>query len=60
MHKELSLKDKPQDAVALVVGSVEIYIPLTGMVDTANDQARLEKDLKEAESHMRSQGLKPL
>jgi valyl-tRNA synthetase len=49
---ESSLKNKPQDAVALVVGSVEIYIPLTGMVDAANDKARLEKDLKEAESHI--------
>jgi valyl-tRNA synthetase len=49
---ESKLKNKPQDAVALVVGSVEIYIPLTGMVDAANDKARLEKDLKEAESHI--------
>jgi valyl-tRNA synthetase len=49
---ESSLKNKPQDAVALVVGSVEIYIPLTGMVDAANDKARLEKELKEAESHI--------
>jgi valyl-tRNA synthetase len=49
---ESALKSKPQDAVALVVGSVEIYIPLTGMVDVANDKARLEKDLKEAESHI--------
>jgi valyl-tRNA synthetase len=49
---ESALKNKPQDAVALVVGSVEIYIPLTGMVDAANDKARLEKDLKEAESHI--------
>jgi valyl-tRNA synthetase len=49
---EPSLKNKPQDTVALVVGSVEIYIPLTGMVDAANDRARLEKDLKEAESHI--------
>jgi len=47
-----SLADKPADAVALVVGSVEIYIPFAGMVDLANDKARLEKELKEAESHI--------
>jgi valyl-tRNA synthetase len=47
-----SLKDKPADSAALVVGSVEIYLPLAGMVDLAEDKARLEKDLKEAESHI--------
>ena len=47
-----SLADKPQDTVALVVGSVEIYLPLAGMVDLAEEKARLEKELKEAESHI--------
>jgi len=49
---EESLKDKPQDAVALVIGSVEIHIPLAGMVDLAEEKSRLEKELKEAESHI--------
>jgi valyl-tRNA synthetase len=47
-----SLKDKPRDSVSLVVGSVEIYLPLAGMVDVADEKARLEKELKEAESHI--------
>lgn len=47
-----SLKEKPQDSAALVVGTIEIYLPLTGMIDVANDKARLEKELKEAESHI--------
>ena len=47
-----SLKDKPADAAALVVGSVEIYLPLAGMVDLASEKTRLEKELKEAESHI--------
>jgi len=47
-----SLKDKPADSIALVVGSVEIYIPLAGMVDLAADKPRLEKELKEAQSHI--------
>jgi valyl-tRNA synthetase len=46
------LADKPQDAVALVVGSVEIYLPLAGIVDLAEEKARLQKELKEAESHI--------
>jgi valyl-tRNA synthetase len=49
---QASLTDKPKDAAALVVGSVEIYLPLAGMVDLANEKARLEKELKEAESHI--------
>ena len=47
-----SLKETPKDAIALVVGSVEIYLPLAGMVDLAEDKSRLEKELKEAESHI--------
>ena len=47
-----SLKDKPKDATALVVGSVEIYLPLAGMVDLADEKARLEKEYKEAQLHV--------
>ena len=47
-----SLKDKPKDTTALVVGSVEIYLPLAGMVDLADEKARLEKEYKEAQSHI--------
>jgi valyl-tRNA synthetase len=47
-----SLTDKPADSIALVVGSVEVYIPLSGMVDLAAEKPRLEKELKEAQSHI--------
>jgi len=47
-----SLPDKPADSAALVIGSVEIYLPLAGMVDLAEEKTRLEKELKEAESHI--------
>jgi len=47
-----SLADKPKEAVALVVGATEIYLPLAGMVDLAGERTRLEKELKEAESHI--------
>jgi valyl-tRNA synthetase len=46
------LADKQKGAVALVVGAVEIYLPLAGMVDIAEEKNRLEKELKEAESHI--------
>ncbi len=47
-----SLQEKPGDSVSLVVGAIEIYLPLAGMVDLAEDKSRLEKELKEAESHI--------
>jgi valyl-tRNA synthetase len=49
---ETSIQQKPEDSTAIVAGSVEIYIPLAGMVDLANDKPRLEKELKEAQSHI--------
>ncbi|MDQ2692199.1 MAG: valine--tRNA ligase [Chloroflexota bacterium] len=47
-----ALMEKPGDSAALVVGSVEIYLPLAGMVDRAAEKARLEKELREAQSHI--------
>jgi valyl-tRNA synthetase len=47
-----SLEGKPADSVVLVIGSVEVYLPLAGMVDLAEEKGRLEKELKGAESHI--------
>jgi valyl-tRNA synthetase len=47
-----SLNEKPADSAVLVVGSVEIHLPLAGMVDLAEERSRLEKELREAESHI--------
>jgi valyl-tRNA synthetase len=47
-----SLTEKPRDAAALVVGTVEIYLPLAGMLDLVGEKARLEKELKETQSHI--------
>jgi valyl-tRNA synthetase len=47
-----SLTEKPKEVVALVVGAVEIYLPLAGMVNLSEEITRLEKELKEAESHI--------
>jgi len=47
-----SLKEKPEGAAALVVGPVEIYLPLAGMVDLEQERARLEKELSEANSQI--------
>jgi valyl-tRNA synthetase len=47
-----SLDGKPKHAAALVVGPVEIYLPLAGMIDLAEERTRLEKELKEATSQI--------
>jgi len=47
-----SLKEKPEGAAALVVGPVEIYLPLAGMVDLEQERVRLNKELAEAGSHI--------
>jgi valyl-tRNA synthetase len=39
------MNTKPDGHVALVVGSVEIYLPLAGLVDLDQEHARLQGDL---------------
>ncbi len=47
-----NLAGKPEDHIALVVGSVEIYLPLADLVDIEEERARLERDLSEAEKQI--------
>jgi valyl-tRNA synthetase len=47
-----SLDAKPEGHVALVAGSVEVYLPLAALVDPEEERARLTKDLAEAEAHI--------
>ncbi len=47
-----SLPDKPEDHIALVVGPVEIYLPLAGLVDLEEERSRLEKELAEAQTQI--------
>jgi valyl-tRNA synthetase len=42
------LNTKPDGHVALVVGSVEIFLPLAGLVDLDEERARLQGDLDSA------------
>ena len=46
------LADKPAGHVALVVGAVEIYLPLSGLVDLDEERLRLTKALAEAEGQI--------
>jgi valyl-tRNA synthetase len=42
------INTKPEGHVALVVGPVEIYLPLAGLVDIDEERARLQADLDSA------------
>jgi len=47
-----SLKNKPEESAVLVVGMVEIYLPLAGMVDVDAERTRFEKELAVTESQI--------
>ena len=47
-----SLGRKPEGHIALIVGPVEIYLPLAGLIDTQQEKARLEKELAGVQSQI--------
>jgi valyl-tRNA synthetase len=47
-----TITQKPEGHVALVVGSVEIFLPLAGMVDVSEEYSRLEKELTETKNQI--------
>jgi len=42
--------ERPRGAVTAVVGTTEIYLPLAGVIDLKEEQARLAKEVQRAES----------
>ena len=46
------LEEKPTGNIALVVGPVEVYLPLSGLIDKEEERARLTKELQEAQSQI--------
>ncbi|MEK6256250.1 MAG: valine--tRNA ligase, partial [Chloroflexota bacterium] len=47
-----SLDEKPDGHISLVVGSIEIYLPLSEIIDPEEERNRLEKDLSEIQSQI--------
>jgi len=47
-----SIKYKPDNHIALVVGPIEIYLPLTGLGNLSEERARMEKTLAEVEKQI--------
>jgi len=46
LHIEERLEGRPTRASALVVGGVEVYLPLAGMVDLERERERLAKEME--------------
>jgi valyl-tRNA synthetase len=46
------LPNRPQGAFTLVVGPVEIYLPIAGLVDLEAEQVRLQNELAETQSQV--------
>lgn len=52
------LNAAPADALSLTVQGIEVYLPLSGMIDSAEETARLERELAETKSQIgRLEGL---
>jgi len=47
LHIARTLETKPPQALALVVGGVEVYLPLAGMVDLERERQRLNAEIEE-------------
>jgi valyl-tRNA synthetase len=47
-----SLVTKPEDSIVGVTGSIEVYLPLAGLVDLAEERSRLEKELTQTVSQI--------
>ncbi len=49
---ERTIKDKPAESAILVVGPVEIHLPLAGMVDQGEERRRLTKELADVQAQI--------
>lgn len=45
-HISARLAEKPKEAVTLVIGSTEVYLPMAGMVDADAERERLTNELR--------------
>ena len=48
-----TLQEKPKQALTAVVGNIDIYLPLAGLVDLEQEVARLQKELKKLDAEIK-------
>jgi valyl-tRNA synthetase len=53
-QKELEQPQEPENAIAGVIGTIQVLIPLKGVVDVEAVRAKLEKSLSKAEAEVQS------
>jgi len=46
------IPQKPEGHIGLVVGAVEVFLPLSGMIDADEERSRLQRDLADAQSQI--------
>jgi valyl-tRNA synthetase len=46
------LEQKPEQAMSLLAGAVEIYLPLAGMLDISKEMERLDKEIAQAQQEI--------
>jgi valyl-tRNA synthetase len=47
-----TLEQKPEQAMSLLAGNVEIYLPLAGMLDIGKELERLDKEIAQAQQEL--------
>jgi valyl-tRNA synthetase len=47
-----TLAQKPEQAMGLLAGAVEIYLPLAGMIDIAKEVARFDKEIMQTQQEL--------
>ncbi len=52
LHLVQTLEEKPKDQVSLIVQGIEVFLPLSELVDLSAEKARLEKELEEVKSQI--------
>ncbi|MBE3560461.1 MAG: valine--tRNA ligase [Ktedonobacteraceae bacterium] len=48
----VTLEQKPEQAMGLLAGTVEVYLPLAGMIDIEKELARLDRDIEQAQQEL--------
>ena len=48
-----NLKKKPPQIATAVVGNVEIYVPLKGLIDVEKERSRLEKEIEKVDQELK-------
>lgn len=52
IEESLSPQQRPEKATLLVIGEVEVVLPLAGLVDTGTEQKRLQAEAEQAEAEI--------